>query len=82
MNYFVGQTEKTSLGLGLHLAFAKAGESRHLAGFFTENETAGMLEASDTDGYDDVSLFLGAIVNNRCGPTETAEITTIVTSYL
>ena len=62
--------------------FSKGIINENLSGFFTDSGILGMLEASDLDRIDEVSPFLGAIIDRCCGETKNAPVTTVFTLYV
>lgn len=50
-----------------------------LKGFFAENGLTEMMKASDFDGVDQVSPFIGSVVDVLCGNENCLVATTVVT---
>ncbi|NJK52916.1 MAG: hypothetical protein HC936_08975 [Leptolyngbyaceae cyanobacterium SU_3_3] len=82
LNAFLERCSSEAPGYGLKVDFSKPGNSSRLTGLFNENGLHGMLEASDYDAVDNVSPFLGAIVDSLCGLNSTAEVTKAMTEYV
>lgn len=49
---------------------------------FHKHVLQGMLETSDFNAVDDVSFFVGALVDTFCGLSSIAEVTTTLTEYI
>lgn len=60
LNTFLKDTTNTSPGFGLRINF-RCSSSNVLSGLFYEDETYGLLEASDDESTDQVMSFLGAV---------------------
>ena len=70
------------MGLGLDLDFGSADGRAGLNGVFEEDGIVGMLEARDFRNIDQVSPFIGAILDRLCGETMSAPCTTVFTLFV
>lgn len=71
--------QKTSIGYGFHPDFSQNTGDFETDGLFRSHGLAGMLEASDLASINNVSPFLGSIINRCCGEDLEAPTTRTIT---
>ena len=81
LNDFLAKVQKMSVGYGIVVDFSKGKHEGRLSGLFSDNGLIGMLEASDYKDIENVSPFLGAIVDRCCGEVKEAPVTRTLTMF-
>lgn len=79
---FLESCSSKSPGYNLKVDFSKAGSSDGLVRLFNENGPHGMLETSDFVAADNISPFLGAVVDAFCGMSRIVEVASAMTEYV
>lgn len=82
LNKLLFETEQKCPGYGLCEDFSKGEVDDHFSGWFTERGVLGMLEISDYDSIDMISLFLESIVNHCIASFSKFLVTTVLTIYV
>lgn len=75
LNTFSRQCSEKGSSYEPMVDFSKSGNKERLAGLFNESGQPSTLEASVFDAIDNLSPFLGAIVDSICAPYHSTEVT-------
>lgn len=75
LNSFLRCISKSSPRFGLQIEFPKNDSRMSPIGFFGKNNLSEMLDASGFDKGDQISFFLGSVVDELCGNEDNANAT-------
>lgn len=81
LNKFLKFCSENSPGYELKIEFSKIGSSQRLSGLLNESRMHDMVEDSDFNSIDNVSSFLGRLVDSHFGVTKNSETTSPFTEY-
>lgn len=82
LNSLLREMARSTLSFRLQVDFSRNDSKTSEKGFFQENGLIEMLEALDFIKVDQLSLFLGSVVDLLCGKESRAEVTAVFTLYV